>query len=114
MCISICHYIVTVPTAIITSNVSNEILNNSQSANLTCKATTAGCTVEKLIWSGPDGNTIDTISRMSLGVSRVSSIVVAGFTFGGRHTCTVTFQSGSVSSHYDVSGCSIYLTLSYN
>ena len=89
---------------VIKSNVSKEMMLFPQSASLTCKATTKGCNVKELIWTGPDGNEIKREFYNSNGKSVVSSTVVTNSTFGGQYTCTVTDELGSVTRHYDVSG----------
>ena len=91
----------------ITSNVSNQMLLMSQTANLTCMTSKAGCTSSQVSWTGPDRKTISATSSSMLVDDIVSSIVVDGSTFGGRYVCSVSNQFASVTNHSDVLGLSI-------
>ena len=89
---------------VITSNVSKEMMLFPQSASLTCNATSKGCNVKELIWTGPDGKEIKREFYNSNVKSVFSSTVVTNSTFGGQYTCTVTDELGPVTKHRDVSG----------
>ena len=110
MCIKLLVVIVWLyiaPAAMITSNVSSQMLLMSQTANLTCRTSKAGCMLTQVIWTGPDGNTINSTSSNLLLYDIVSSIVVNGSTFGGRYSCSVSNEFSSVTNDSYILGWSI-------
>ena len=82
------------------STVTSEQMRQPKSVNLTCRGTTPSCHVTKVVWTGPNGNSIMAASGGVLDNKRVSSIVVSDDSFQIRHTCNLSYAGGSVARNY--------------
>ena len=74
-----------------------------KSVNLTCQVISFGCRVTNVDWTGPDGNTINSInaSKYSLKDRLVNTVIIND---AGQYTCTITHTGGSTKGVYTYTG----------
>ena len=95
------------PNVEILRTVSNQ---TQKATNLTCysEVSKSGCLVKKIVWTGPNGNTVsDAADRTLKGTIVSSTVVVNDRALEGLYNCTVHYAGGSAMTFYNYTGWSI-------
>ena len=88
------------PTVVISTTISNQM---QRAINLICHSqnTTSSCSVTKMDWTGPNGNSVMSVQDYGMNKMIVRTVVVPGGAPGGPYTCTIYYAGGSAKNVYN-------------